>query len=496
MAGLGVDPYTLGQLATCRDNAGDLNGCRRFRRWAMTSDPTSEHLVSAWIADERRSADGFTGHDFLWERHRKWSQLERGPSLTLLDTLRADEKHDEADALEAELDRRFPNDPDIVFHKADRWIGTDKQAQVAALLDGLETGGHAGRLARARADLFRSEGRFSEAIAVVNQRLEEEPLALDLIDRLFGYHATFHGRERAIACSKDLVDRFPEHMGLRHRYCSWLSQRPADKAEALGAILIRDPEDAWTIRELAWTRFNLGQTAEAERLLGEASALDPDSIGTLNLAADLAMRAGDRETARAKLRAVQDLDLDLHWSNERLLDLPTGRQDLIAELDHFADALATRHHDGDALRLWFSTARATFDPADFEQRLTRLAESCADHWQMSQLHAIWLRTRDRLDEAAAVLAAARKRWPEAVVFLNDAAAVAKAQGRREEEEGLLKEAMRLAPSWTAPLRRLAEMRLEADDQKAAEALIERARRIDPRIADNHRLAGSGPDPGR
>ena len=163
--------------------------------------------------------------------------------------------------------------------------------------------------------LGRQHGLGGPALAAYEQQLEagSAPSAADIdaAARLFA-----QGRlDEAEAAARDLIDRFPQHAfgwkllgGVHHR-----RGQGAQALEAMAAAARHDPCDAETLSNLGLLLCKAERPAEAEAVLRDALALQPDNVNAHNHMALALLELGRLGEAQASASAA--LARDPHHAN-------------------------------------------------------------------------------------------------------------------------------------------------------------------------------------
>ena len=292
--------------------------------------------------------------------------------------------------------------------------------------------------AERRGDVVEERQRWSDAAA----RSPKDAPA-----RFLAIYAQPAGEERW-AAFKALAKEFPSsalgHVGMASVYVDW---NVLDQAEASVARALAVEPDGWLallVRGQAYERKERDQKASAD--LKAVLDADPGNPEAHLGMARIARRAGDLDRARSEAQAALATDAAFAPALELLggLALDAGR-------------------DAEATELWSKVVQAS--PRDRAARAT-LARLLAKNGDT---------------------AGARDQWKAAVDIKEDAeglaalAAASRAAGDPETERRALERLSALDPA-TADWRRLAEIRLAAQDWDGAEKALKRALAANPRDA--------------
>ena len=191
-------------------------------------------------------------------------------------------------------------------------------SQIDGLVDLLQesTAVSANRIALLRADILSRKGESEAAGDLLERTFAADPADMQLLSAL----ATWTLRTKGIEAATAVLERAaPKDEAARKDLLPIEAQiaarQPPEKAkqslvelEKRVKSLEKKEEGAPVLAALAFTWLGLGDPKEAERLLRESAAMQPDDLRTRTALLELAMAAEDLDKARAAAAEVEVVD--------------------------------------------------------------------------------------------------------------------------------------------------------------------------------------------
>ena len=241
------------------------------------------------------------------------------PSMTAADLRNLDEALDQ-------VQRLLEQDPEAALTQAETLVSAYRDPRlfrlaaeacrrlgrhedsVAAELAGIQAGFANRELERAA--IAQSEGRFTEALAIVEDYLRGEPD--DLLGMTIAAEAamTLWQLERAEMLLRTVLQRAPTFLRASILLSSCLTNqvRPRDAIAVLDEVVARKPNNATTLAQLAQLRVEVGDVDEASRIQQRLVAVDPARPKHRVDLAHICSIAGRRTEAIEVLRQALQMD--------------------------------------------------------------------------------------------------------------------------------------------------------------------------------------------
>lgn len=449
----------------------------RLARFASLQSPRSERYAWKYFEFALGSDEQEAALTLLKERHQQAHTITREPSLTYYRALHRLQRDHAADTLFAELIKAYPDDPELIFEQITRDLGPVAYEQI---LDRLKPWRQHPTGARLTATALELSGDSEGALKVLHERIEHEPLALDLYERIARLTADCHGLEVMLDFMLSAHRKLPNHLELLELCASYMSRyRPTMAIMVLESALVRHPANAWAWRELGFARLGQGQIGAAKAALAEAKALSPTAPGSFNLEGDIALAEQDVPAALAAWWQAICQGGDCGYAVEqsfRQLD-----NDACADLlRRQAARLGQDSEDDDKLLPWVSRARNLLPAAECLSLFNALKPRFEHAWQW-QIGLIRLLQIEHLDAARAAAESFSEQRPHLPI-----AWLTRAQIEQHIDLGVALEsvdrALSLSPSWVQAITLRADFLIHAGQLDHACKALERACQQIPRDA--------------
>lgn len=310
------------------------------------------------------------------------------------------------------------------------------------------------------ADLYFNQGRYHEALGELQRLLQEE--SIDDDDLLT---ASIHARMGA---------------------CLRQSQRLDEARQALRQALSVDPENHWTLSELAECERAAGNPSAAREFYQRALGINPDDHWCRGHLAQLEFEEGNREQAEGLYHTILEDLPNATWAMVELAQVtaesnPQGSWELAQQALSIDPSYPWAYaHIGHLCR-----AQGKLDEAR-EAFAQALSASPGATWILLEL-ADTCRHMGRLDEAFTHLEHARNADPfdpTTYAFLGD---ILRHRGRLKEARAHFAKAVELDPAYTWAWRERAEIAALMDFHEEAQEAFVQVCRLEPDEAINEGL---------
>jgi tetratricopeptide (TPR) repeat protein len=517
----GADPllrrqYAQELLADARERPAAVRLVRRALR-ARPRDAPSLALLAAVARDQRRAAEAVALYRlaaccddkdeglartyfhaardlhreedalrFLAGRFRRFAARSGWPARTLSWALAQLERMAEAFAVLDEAMRLRPGDGELHLFVAEAYGARGEFDRAAERLEAARGLCRHGNWLRAAARLASFRGDPAGALALWQQVLRAEPLALDANRSVAQHLAETEGRAAALDHLARACDRFPHNVALHQARIEWLrADGPAAVEPAVRRLLAIHPADAWAHRELALTLATSGRHEEAAAELRLATQLEPESTTEAAVRGQVLELAACQAEARAAYREAIRRSADNEFAMGRLLDACDSRAEELEALAFIEAELARQVTLGDGLLAFARRARRVLEPDVLLAALRRAREVRPDLWQAWSALVRELAGRGDAEEALELARRAAAQFPLLPGIWLDLAAACAARGDHPGELEALDRALRISPGWGMAARRRAAAYQKDGDHAAARSVLERAVAHDPLDAENH-----------
>lgn len=494
-------------LADWFDLQGDTKAASWHARLASLAAPSDEGLAQRYFDLARQDGDVTPALNWLLKRDGEGRNLTRDPALSRYRALQQVQRDDEANALLAELERDFPDDPKIQFEVIER---DQHRIPVADVQRRLQAWPEHPAAVRLLAKALESSGDSKAALTLLQQRLRKEPLAMDLLHWVARLIADRHGDEAVNRFVLDAYHAEPnqiERLSLCAHYLR--GRRPEAAIRVLESATARHPNDAWLARQLGFFYLEHGRLSDAHQAAERARALQPNAASSFNLLGALAeaeqrredalafwwqaiLQGGEQGYARSRSFELLDAAGRADFLQRQMAILGQCAEDEEALLD-WADHAPDYLDQGTCLDAWQALA-ARFEHA-WQWHIGRirllhrfdateaLAAATAFSEQRPRLPIAWF-TRAKVERDVDLDAALRSvqqalalspNWAEALMLQ---ATLREGLGQHAEAAAELAAACQKTPRHVPLLCRTAYALIERGETKQAQILLERVVVID------------------
>jgi tetratricopeptide (TPR) repeat protein len=413
----------------------------------------------------------------LRDRVARFGKLSSRPVMSLASALVDLERTNEAfAALESGMATR-PDDGDLQLYAADLLFNssTEHLAKAKALLAKAKEKAPRAQWLRMAAKLQRVEGRMREALALWQEVLALQPLAIDAHRAVARLLAETEGPSEALKHLARAADQHPHLYPLHQMWAEWVRDEPAEAREdVLRRVAAAFPHDAWIHRELGFFLADRRRLQEAQQAAEAAERLEPVNQSMALLKVSILRHKNQLTEARHVLEETIKLAVDNDYVIRELMELCATLEERRAALALVKQELVRQVTFGDGLLSYRQQASGTLDPAELLALLQDALADRPDLWHAWSATIQQLLAMNRLDEAWSLVQQATEQFPLLPRLWLDRAAVARAQQCGEAELEALQAAYRINPRWNTAVQALAGYWQRKADYTAARELLERA----------------------
>lgn len=451
-----TDPDLVSAWADLLWDRRELATATRHYRLAACLGDKREHYTRSYFIAARHLRETEAALAFLRQRNEQHGGLSSGPPMTLVESLQHLGRVTESfTALEAALARR-PDDGALQLFAADFNARAARFETATRWLQ--EARAHTPPVAwhRSAAQLAEYQSNRTAALGHWREVLSLEPLAHDAMRAIALLLAETEGREAALTFLDELCRRFPFSCPLLVLRIEWLKSDGAPAVlPAVRRLLEINPADAWAWRELALQLEGAGQHVEALQAADEAIRLEPRQPLGHSVRADLLMRAGQTDAARADWHRAIRLDVDDGFAVRNYVDAAPSLKERKEALAEVAQELRRQVIFQDALSAYQAAARGLLSAAEVLELLREAHVARPDLWQSWSVLIQQLTDMGHHDEALKVAVTATERFPLLPRLWADLARVEQARLNTASEITALEKALELSPGYAFAARQLA-----------------------------------------
>lgn len=428
---------------------------------------------------------------FLERRVQRLGSRSDAPLFTLFNQLCLLDRTQEAFGRLDEAIASKPAESELRLFAADASLRYGRVDDALQHLAAAEAGARRSRWMRLKALARREQGALGEALALLHEAAEQEPLNPELHRLIAAVLLQREGRDAALAHLDGVCGRHPHHFELNRLRLSWLpDHRLADQVAHLDHLVCIAPHSAWAHRERAVKLSLLRRHDDAQAAAAEALRLAPLQSETHSTLGFMARRQGRIDDARRHLRRAVELSVDDTYAVSTLPELDTDLAARRETLQFIRDQLLRQVTLGDGLLTFLDAARVALEPAALMQLLQRAHEERPDLWQS------WVALasqRLRLGESEAahrLLDEALQRFALVPRLHIEQARLLLAHGERDTARAALQRALAIDPWLPQAVRQYVDSVLdEGEALERAEAVLRPALQRMPSHADLRALHG-------
>lgn len=475
-------------LAYCRWLERRFADSARYRRVAACLEEGWESYAAAYAECCRVAGQPAEGLDFLRARVARLGAKSGGPWQTLAEELDAQERTPEAfTVFESGMAAR-PEDGALMLAAGRQFIFWGQPERGETLMQCARGKVHEAQWLSAMVSMESALGRRREAITHSRSLLELEPYSISAYRTIARLLAEEEGTPRpAIAFLEEATGRHPHLPALWELKAEWdaVEHGPASAIPPLEKALALDPDNVWTLRDLAIRRHRAGESARALEECREAIGKDPQSpLGhrVLGLILEDLHRVPE---AMAACRQALTLSVDDTPSAARLVALAP---DTAAKKEALAFLEAEMHRqvsNGEIVTEYRALAYQHLEPELLLDQLRGFCDARPDLWQTWAARATQALTMGHGDEALECASTLTERFPLLPRAWVELGRTRNRLGDYSGEVEALGNAIRLSPGWTWAARQLAAALERTGRIPEALETLERALHHDPLTGENY-----------
>src|SRR5262245_37885576 len=413
----------------------------------------------------------------LRDRVVRFGKQSSRPVMSLASALVELERTSEAFATLDEGMTTRPDDGELQLFAADLLFNssTEHLAKAQGLLAKAREKAPRAQWLRMAAKLQRAEGRMREALALWQEVLALQPLAIDAHRAVARLLAETEGPSEAVKHLAQAAEQHPHLYPLHQMWAEWVRDEPAEVRESvLRRMAVSYPHDAWIHRELGFFLADRRRVPEAQQAAEAAERLEPVNQSMALLKASILRHQGSVAEARGVLEGAVKLAIDNDYVIRELMELCATPEERRAALALVKQELVRQVTFGDGLLSYRQQASGTLDPGELLALLQDALVARPELWHAWSATVQQLNAMNRLDEAWSLVQQATERFPLLPRLWLDRAAVARAKQAGEAELEALQTAYRINPRWNTVVQALAVYWQRNGDYTAARELLERA----------------------
>jgi tetratricopeptide (TPR) repeat protein len=459
-------------------------------RFAASLGNMDEQLVEQYFL----AANWFRQTDaallFLRDRVARFGKKSSQPARTLANAFMQLDRNGEALAAIDEALVAHPDDGQLMLYAADLYLGCSMQHMPRArqLVEQARDKAPRGVWLRTAARMAHTDGRHAEALALWQEVLALQPLAIDAHRAVSRLLAEIQGPAAALQHLEEAADRFPHHFPLHELWIEWIREEPPSVREpVVRRVVAVNPDDAWIHRELGFLLAGERRLEEAWAECEIASRLEPMNVSLFLLRAQLLRSENRLDDARAALRQAIELSVDNDYAIAELIELCDTVADRRAVMAFVKEQLVKQVTFGDGLLNYRTYARDTLAPDELLADLRTALAARPDLWHAWSAIVVQLLNLNHLDEAWAVIQQACERFPLMPRLWLDRAQVCRARKDMAGELDALENAYRISPGWGHAVRTLCEALERRGRYDDARELLEHAVARNPLEAANRAM---------
>jgi tetratricopeptide (TPR) repeat protein len=472
--------------------ANQLWAVRRFEdaleayRFATCLADKEEQFAQSWFTACRHFQRTEEALEFLTGRIKRYGAKSSLPARTLFQAYSMVNRTREGFAVLDEALGLHPDDGELLTFAAEMNARFGRIEAARSLLERAESKSARSTWLRAAANVARIGGDRDHALALLQEVIAREPLAVDAHANAARLLAETRGRAAALDHIRSTVDRYPHNVALHELWLEWIREEDPEEAETVVRRMVAiNPANAWARRELAFGLARSGRLEEARAEAETARELDPSAPAYFNLLGTLHMLEGRVEEARPAFKESIRLNADEAFAIDRLVSLAGSPEEYRDGLEFVRRELMEQAIHGDGLLAYVECARLGLEPEALRAALEEFKENRSDLWQAWSVLINQTAGMDRLDEAGALAEEAVVRFPLLPQLRMDLAGVCRLRADRSGEIAVLEETLETAPDFIPALRALADAYQAAGDFPAAISRLDRAIERNPLDAVTH-----------
>lgn len=461
-------------------NQGDKPLSLDYARFAACLDDRNESRVSAYF----RAACNLhqEGDVIQWLRRRTEPVPLQGDPYTTLSWAfeQLQRSKDSIQALEDGI-AALPDDGMLLAYAAYKMSAYGQIDRARALLDQAHQKCSEAVYRRTAASIELDAGNLRLARDHLERVAAIDPLDMGTVERLLQIDADLDGSDVARVRLDRLLEKFPTSYALRATNVAWVRQnQPALAAEVVDSMLRDSPDDAWTIREAAIFKMQCHDWQEANDLLAQAIALEPQYSRNWFLLGKCQQELGRFADAKASYRKTIECSVDDTLAMKPWLDLCATPEQRREVLDFIYQELVRQTTYGDGISGYYELASGRMP---FEELVDKLQGARRERGDLPQSWTCLIDVLcrlNRIDEAIEIARQATGLFPLHIQSWLDLAQAQRTAGDLDACQKTLEHAQTIGVTNANVARQLSELHRSRKDWQAADAVLAKALEANPR----------------
>ncbi|MEW6159659.1 MAG: tetratricopeptide repeat protein, partial [Verrucomicrobiota bacterium] len=452
-----VDALSFAILGDIRWAQRRLEEATELYRFAACLEDKREGFFRAWFSAARHLKTTEEALVHLHDRFQRFGARSGQPACTLFWAYEILDQPAKAFALLDQAITLRPEDGELLCFTAEvnaRWGRMEKAEQLVK-----EAEGKCHRLAWLRTGASVAQYRHDRAAALAlwQQVLEQEPLDFQAHRAVAHLLAEANGVAATLEYLEKTCRQFPHHFLLHQLWLDWLRTENLPATEPIVRHLLElDPNNAWTLRELALVLGELRQFEEAALHLELALKLEPESPGTYCTRGRVFQLMGNVPEARKAFRKALEISVDTEFAINALVALCVTETERKEALAFIEQQLIRQVVFGDGLLAFRDVAHPVLSPETMLESLRLALKERPDLWHAWSALVEQLLEMGSLDEALQLAREAADRFPLLPRIWLDLARVQKARLNLADEIAALETALQINSGYALAIMQLVE----------------------------------------
>lgn len=445
-----------------------------YFRFATALGMLVESYARTWFSLAQSQGRGEEALAWLQQRYQALGSKSGQPAITYALALDALGRPEMLDVLRAAL-AQLPEDGDLLLESARLEARVGDAAHAFALLERARS--HAAPAAWRRAGIFIRQilGDHAGAMALWQEILVAEPLAMDAHRAFVADLAVSRGQDAVLLHLQQMHERFPSHQGLAQLRLSWLREFGSSEAFTFAHHLTQlHSTESWSWFELASIYVDFGRMEDAQAPAQQAVLLSPDSPLAHALLGAVNQRLGHLKEAEAACQKAIALDVNHDAAFGVLVSL---RQETTAKrqvLAFIRAEMVRQVLNGNALHTYRELAFPILSAAELLVELREIHQARPDLWEAWSVLISQLLDMERRDEAMSLAQQASLRFALVPGAWRDMARCWRAVDKPEAAIQCGRHVVRLNPGWISGWELLAEHLEDHGQPEEAAAVLRKA----------------------
>jgi len=466
---------SMASLALCSYRKNALDEATDFRRYASCQSPGWEHYAYQYFQLSTESDRVEQALTYLKARTISHGNKQSAPWITLSRAYEAINDDTKSREVALKALEQFPNDGELLVYMASScyaWgYGSNGEQYLEAakpLLSDEEWNHASGRLAANRGDRQKALRHYKRALEIDPDYYQRQSFYCDMLEEEYGQDYVLDYLEK-------LVAEHQNSASILELYATKLVDFSHDGSQAaVEALLEKDPNNLWAMRELSLLYEKTGEVDKAQSLAEMCLEKQPNAYHSYGVLAGIYARNHRLDEAVKLFKKALLLDADYTFAIKEWLSYLESDNDKLDAIKFYKKQLDVQPVDGGSINEYRDLAYRYIEPEELLLQIQTSRKRRAGEW------AAWIAEKDqlldmgRVDDAAKLMAAAEERFPFIPRIYIEKASIYRAMGDVEQTISSLEKALELSPSWDWAARQLAESLEYQGDTAKAEATLRQA----------------------